>query len=209
MCNSNKTLVTEENVLKSGEATGAPSTHGNYQGWSLCLLQPIRRLRCDPSEARGMWPVTSEGCFWTGWGHCWWCSASRAMVRTETVTSGTMRAQPCQNTRPFNTSITRSPRPRKERERIFNTGTWCRSQHQEAHSNAVRKAVLYDERQEMIYVFRSWQKDEVQVGVKRRTEWEEIYLSGRRHNLVMQVNFKETKTNVSHKLWSLSPLALE
>ena len=160
MCNSNKTLTTEGNVLKSVEATGAVSTHG---------------------------------CCWTGWGHCWWCSASRAMVRTETLTSGPMRDQPCQNTRPFNTSITRSPRPRKEQQRIFNTGTWCRCQHQEAHSNAVRKAVLYDGRQEMIYVFRSWQKDEVQVGVKRRTEWEEIYLSGRRHNLVMQVNKSRLK----------------
>ena len=170
MCNSNKTLTTEGNVLKSGEATGAPSTHGNYQGFALCLRD-------------------SEGCFWAGWGHCWWCSASRAMVRTETVTSGTMRDQPCQNTRPCNTSITRSPGSRKEQQRIINTGTWCRCQHQEAHSNAVRKAVLYDGRQEMIYVFRSWQKDEVQVGVKTRTEWEEIYLSGRRHNLVMQVNY--------------------
>ena len=44
-----------------------------------------------------------------------------------------------------------------------------------------------------LYVFRSWQKDEVQVGVKRRTEWEEIYLSGRRHNLVMQVNKSRLK----------------
>ena len=161
-----KHWLQRKNILRNiSEATG----------WKL---PEMRVMSLSANQNPDMWPirtnqgnVTSVWCFSAGWEHCWWCSASRAMVRTgrETGTNtSTMRAQHCRTTGSFNTRASR--------------------QHHETHSNAVRNTALnYGNRRPYWDVFRSWQKDEIQIGVKRGREWEEIYLSRRRHNLILQV----------------------
>ena len=165
--NSYQTIVTDEKCIKKHQtATGATLTHG------LRLCPRVRQ-----SES---WYVTHQN----PPGECDQCMMLLSGLRTLLVVLG------LQGNGQDRESEGHQPQHHEGPALPDHQGLQYKSlapAPRDAFECSKKYSIKILKQETSVDVFRSWQKDEIQIGVKRRTEREEIYMSRRRHNLILQV----------------------